>query len=96
MEPAKPCGYGLKMYPVIDGIETRFMGTVDADKKEESLARLLKTQTTSSQARMDNPRILLYPERTTLMNNVERIKAFQDSGATTRQKEMQRREKWFN
>ena len=88
----------MKCYPVIEGIETRYRGDkpVSQDQYNESTDKLLKTQTCNSQARLDNPKILLYPERTTLMNNVERIKTYQDSGSLVRQKEMERREKWYN
>lgn len=96
-DPAKTPGLGLKMLPVIEGIETRFRDAAGPPEKvQEVIGRLNTTQTAASKARNDNPRILLYPERTTLMNNVERILAYQQSGSVARQNMLQRREKWFN
>ena len=94
----KPQGYGLKMYPVIDGIETRFkcQGSKGKEEVGSLTERLHKTQTKASSARLDYPRILLYPERTSLMNNTERIVAYQQSGAVSTQQELQRRERWYN
>ena len=91
-------GYGLKAYPIIEGIETKFKGEspLAKDKMTEAVGRMHTTQTRSSQSRRDNPRILLYPERTTLMNNVERIVAYQQTGSVAKQNMLQRREKWFN
>ncbi len=90
-------GYGLKVYPIIEGIETRFKGNPQPKSKvSEAAERLLMTQTKASQSRLDNPRVLLYPERTTLMNNVERIVAYQQTGAVAKQNIMERREKWYN
>ena len=56
----------------------------------------LSTDTGASKARKDFPRILLYPERTILHNNTSRIRSYQDSGTMSRQKELARREKWYN
>ena len=97
VEPIRTPGMGLKMYPVIEGIETRFMGEkLPPEKVSAIIDKMHATQTKSSQSRRDNPRILLYPERTTLMNNVERILAYQQSGSVAKQNVLQRREKWFN
>ena len=49
-----------------------------------------------TQARIDNMRILLYPERTLLMNEPNRIKTFQETGSLVKQAILQRREKWYN
>ena len=96
-EENPPAGYGLKMYPVIEGLEQRFKGhEAPQDKVDEVIGKLHTTPTACSKARKDPPRILLYPERTTLMNNVERIVGYQTSGSVARQKDLQRREKWFN
>lgn len=96
-DPPKPPGYGMKMFPIIEGLDTRFAGfPASQDKVAEVVGHLMKTQTTASQAKLDNPRILLYPERTTLMNNVERIRAYQENGAVAKQNMLQRREKWYN
>ena len=90
-------GTGLKMLPTIEGLESRFTGKeVAADKEKEVRDRLHGAGTKASSARYQNPRILLYPERTLLMNNVERIVAFQQSGAVAKQNVLARREKWFN
>ena len=92
-----PPGYGLKMFPVIEGLDTRFMGDkVAPEKVQEVIVKMHKTQTKASQARIDNPRHLLYPERTLLMNNVERIEQYQTTGGLVRQNLLQRREKWYN
>ncbi|ELU14041.1 hypothetical protein CAPTEDRAFT_222587 [Capitella teleta] len=96
-EPPKPPGYGMKMLPIIEGLDTRFIGhPAPQEKVNEVIQKLTTTQTTASQARKDNPKVLLYPERTTLMNNVERIRAYQESGSVAKQNMLQRREKWFN
>ena len=89
-------GYGLPMFPVIDGIEKRFHGhEAPPEKVTEVITRMTKAQTKASQARLDNAAILLYPERTLLMNNVERIHMFQESGALVKQAMLQQREKWY-
>lgn len=91
-----PPGYGQKMFPIIDGLDTRFGGkNVPAEKVNDVISRLHTSQTKSSKSRMDNPRILLYPERTLLCNDVERIKAYQDTGETVKQPYLDRREKWY-
>ena len=86
------------MWPTIDGLEERFKGVkaVPRNKWQESSTRLSSAPTKSSAARRDFQRILLYPERTILMNNTERIVNYQKSGAMSRQLDLQRREKWFN
>lgn len=95
--PTGTPGLGLAMLPVIEGIETRFMGEkLSPEKVQGIIEKMHATQTKSSQSRRDNPRVLLYPERTTLMNNVERIMAFQQTGSVAKQGVLQRREKWFN
>lgn len=97
-DPPKPIGFGTKCYPIVEDIESKFKGAkpVPKEKYDEITDRLLKTQTCNSQARLDNPKVLLYPERTKLMNNVDRIRNYQDSGSVVKQKEMERREKWYN
>lgn len=97
-EPISPPGYGQKMYPAIEGLETRFAGdsAVVEEEVKAVAQRLTSKQTTASQARLDNPRILLYPERTILMNNVERIRSFQENGNVAKQTVLARREKWYN
>ncbi len=96
MDPPKEPGLGLKMYPVIDGLDTRFQGaSVPKEKKEEIIGRLHTAKTKAEQARLDNPRVLLYPERTLLCNNVERINAYQNNGSTVKQDVLERREKWY-
>ena len=97
MDPLKSPGYGQKMYPIIDGLVQRFSGRLrPATGSVDGITqRLTSAQTKASQARLDNPRILLYPERTLLCNNVARIGMFQQNGVTVRQKELARREKWY-
>ena len=97
-EPMNPPGYGQKMLPPIEGLEERFKGSkgLPKEKVEEKVGELHSTQTKASQARRDNPRHLLYPERTLLMNNVERIVEFQEKGSLVKQTVLQRREKWYN
>ena len=97
-EEPKPPGYGLKLLPVIDGLEKRFNpdSGLPKEKVEEVVQHLHTKQTGASQARRDNPRHLLYPERTLLMNNVERILDFQEKGSLVKQTVLQRREKWYN
>ena len=92
-----PPGFGLKMYTNVEGIETRFLGgTADDGKVNEVIGRLTTAQTTSSQARRDPLRILLYPECTSLHNNVQRIRDYQQTGSVTKQTGMERRERWYN
>ena len=95
-DPLPRPGYGQKVYPIIDGIETRFSGNRKLDDAGSVIDRLTKTQTKSGSARYAAPRILLYPERTLLCNSVEKIVAYQESGATSKQNVLARREKWFN
>ncbi len=97
MEELKPPGTGQKMLPIIEGLEERFKGKdVPKSKEEEVITRLASAQTKAWKARLDNPRILLYPERTLLCNNVERIVQYQTTGQTVKQALLDRREKWFN
>ena len=92
----KPPGMGLPMFPDIDGMDKRFAGfDAPPDKVAEVITRMRMTQTKSSQARLDPHAILLYPERTLLMNEPERIRTYQDSGAIVRQQNLQAREKWY-
>ena len=83
--------------PVIEGLDGRFKGDAKSNKSKmaDITERLSSAHTRSSKARLDNPRILLYPERTLLCQNVKRINDFQVDGSTVRQKELARREKWF-
>lgn len=91
-----PPNYGSKCFPAIDGLDVRFQGPKATEEKaNEIMSRLMSTQTKASQARRDNPRILLYPERTLLMNNFERIREYQTTGVVTKQKDLQARERWF-
>lgn len=97
IDELKEPGSGLKMLPVIPGIEERFRGpAVEPEKTKEAAARLHTTRTKAWQAQLDNHRILLYPERTLLMNNVERIAQYQQNGAIAKQTVLARREKWYN
>ena len=90
-------GLGMKMLPEIEGLETRFRGTPRGkDEVNEVMKRLHTTNTKASTARKDNPRVLLYPERTTLMNNTERILAYQQNCEVAKQGSLARREKWYN
>lgn len=97
-DPMKPPGFGQKMLPPIEGLDERFSGEkpLPTSKVAEVVGTLHSTQTKASQARKDNHRHLLYPERTLLMNNVERIVAFQETGSLVKQTVLQRREKWYN
>ena len=95
-EPNTP-GLGTKCLPVIEGLEKRFKGQKsDENKVKDIFNRLSSASTRSSRARYENARILLYPERTLLCNNVERIVSYQNTGATVKQEVLARREKWFN
>ncbi len=94
-EPNVP-GYGLKMFPTIPGIETRFKGaTVHKDRELEIAQRLTRAHTASSRARTGTPKILLFPERTLLQGDPARIKAFQTTGETVKQHGLGKREKWY-
>ena len=96
MEPPKTPGIGTKVFPVIKGLDERFKGSkISKEKESEVIQRLHTAKTKAEDARLSNPRILLYPERTLLCNNVERIHMFQDSGQTVKQAVLDRREKWF-
>ena len=96
-EPTTLPGYGLKMFPAIDGLDTRFIGhKVNKKKVAEVTERLSSATTRASRARLENHRILLYPERTLLFNDTERIVQFQESGVVVKQKDMSAREKWYN
>ena len=95
-EHPKTPGIGTKTFPVIEGLDERFKGSkVPKEKEKEVIERLHTAKTKAEEARLDNPRILLYPERTLLCNNVERIRTYQDSGQTVKQAVLERREKWF-
>ena len=89
-----PIGYGLKSYPTIEGIETRFKGNSSANASAVS-SRLMSAQTRASKSRLESPAVLLYPERTMLMNEPERIRAYQTSGDMSKQGVLGRREKWY-
>ncbi len=96
-DPKKPVGYGLRMFPEIDGLDTRFSGSGNADADLEATTdRLRSTQTIASQARLDKPRILLYPECTKMMNDPGRLRLFQERGEVVKQADLARREKWYN
>ena len=96
-EELKVPGYGLKMLPVIDGLEERFKGAkVEKTKEDEVIQRLHSAHTKAWRSKLNTPKILLFPERTLLCNNVERIKMFQESGQTVKQNVLERREKWYN
>ena len=96
-EPLTLPGLGLKMFPKIDGLDTRFIGhKVNRKKVAEVTQRLSSATTRASRARLENHRILLYPERTLLFNDTERITQFQESGVVVKQKDMSTREKWYN
>ena len=97
MEELKAPGYGQKMLPAIEGLEGRFKGAqVEKSKEDEVIQRLHSAHTKSWKSKLDHPKILLFPERTLLCNNVERIKMFQESGQTVKQNILERREKWYN
>ena len=97
MEQINIPGYGQKMLPAIEGLEERFRGaSVDKSKENEVIERLHSAHTKAWKSRLDNPKILLFPERTLLCNNVERIRMFQENGQTVKQNVLERREKWFN
>ena len=88
---------GTKCLPEIDGLDIRFRGAPQpTEQLQESTKRLHTTQTKATTARVDNPRILLYPERTTLMNNTARILAYQQNCEVAKQPSLARREKWYN
>lgn len=90
-------GLGKKMLPIIDGLDERFKGTpVPKDKYNEITQNLHTSKTKASQLRYEYPRILLYPERTTLMNNTQRILEYQEAGTVAKQATLARREKWYN
>ena len=96
-EPPKTPGLGQKCLPDIDGLDARFKGKrVDSAKAGNIFSRLSSASTKSSRARYDNAKILLYPERTLLCNNVERIVNYQNTGSVVKQDTLARREKWFN
>ncbi|KAK2189243.1 hypothetical protein NP493_112g01016 [Ridgeia piscesae] len=97
-QPATLPGYGLKMFPAIDGLDTRFKGHKVNRKKvvADVTQRLSSATTRASRARLENHRILLYPERTLLFNDTERITQFQETGVVVKQKDMSTREKWYN
>ena len=96
-EELKVPGYGQKMLPVIDGLDERFKGAqVEKSKEDEVIRRLHSAHTKAWKSKLNYPKILLFPERTLLCNNVERIKTFQESGQTVKQNVLERREKWYN
>lgn len=100
-DPVKVPGQGLPMFPFIEDLDKRFNGSklIDAKVGEEKIKEIIealrKNQTVASQARLDPYTILLYPERTLLMNNPERIRQFQENGAIVKQVILQAREKWY-
>ena len=93
-EPLPSPGYGQKMYPAIPGLETRFSGRAKT-ANPESTRRLYETKTRATSARLESPRILLWPERTLLMNDVNKIRDYYQSGALAKQSALPRREKWY-
>ena len=97
--PEKPLmpGLGQKCLPLIEGLDNRFRGQKsDEGKVKDIFNRLSSASTRCSRARYENARILLYPERTLLCNDVERIVSYQTNGSTVKQESLARREKWFN
>lgn len=53
------------------------------------------TKSSKQHTAKNNAKILLYPERTILMNNVDRIVRFQGTGVIDRQAVLGRTEKWY-
>ena len=95
-DPLTPQGYGMKMLPIIDGLEGRFRGkSANKNKCSEVADRLHRAKTASVKSRADYPRILLWPERTLVGGSVERVKQYHDSGLVTKQALLERREKWY-
>ncbi|CAD5119083.1 DgyrCDS7728 [Dimorphilus gyrociliatus] len=97
-EPKTPQNYGTKAYPVIEGLDTRFREkTAPKDKVKDIINKMHTSHTVCSELHTSkkNASILLYPERTILMNNVDRIVRFQDTGAIDRQGMLGRTEKWY-
>ena len=96
-DPPAPQGLGHKMLPIIDGLEERFKGdkAMKKEKADSVFTRLTSAHTRSSRARGESPKILLYPERTLLCNNVTRIVNYQNTGEVVKQATLARREKWF-
>ena len=96
-EPPPPPGLGLKCLPDIAGLAQRFKGAPAPQAKVNDIfSRLSSASTRSSRARYEHAKILLYPERTLLCNNVERIVSYQNTGSVVKQEALARREKWFN
>ena len=93
-EPLPMPGYGQKMYPAIPGLESRFSGRAKT-ANPESARRLHETKTRATSARLESPRILLWPERTLLMNDVNKIRDYYQSGTLAKQSALPRREKWY-
>lgn len=91
-------GLGQKTLPIISGEGVRFKGNLKETftSASEVGSRLTSATTSASRSRLQNHRILLYPERVLLCNDVARIAAFQENGSLLKQKDMNAREKWFN
>ena len=96
-DPLQTPGMGLKMLPVIEGLEKRFRGRPMKKEEAEGVVaqRLYRAKTASTNARLAYPRILLYPERTLVGGDVERVRAYHESGTLTKQSLLGRREKWY-
>lgn len=95
--PLTTPGLGLKMLPVIEGLEGRFKGAGRPKSHSGTTVggRLHSTQTATARSRQDYPRILLWPERTLVSGNLERLRAYQDTGMLSKQAGLPRRDKWF-
>ena len=89
-----PVGYGQKLWPHIEGLETRFKGTRPA-RSATVFDRLFRTQTKSGQAKYRDVAIPLYPEKAVLMSNKEHAKTYHDTGSIPKQVVLARSEKWF-
>ncbi|KAK2169784.1 hypothetical protein LSH36_7g16103 [Paralvinella palmiformis] len=92
--PLPSPGYGQKMYPIIPGLESRFSGRAKT-ANPEATKRLYETKTRATTARLKSPQILLWPERTLLMNDVNKIRDYYQSGTLAKQSALPRREKWY-
>lgn len=79
-------------------MDTRFKeNSATKDKVQDIINKMHSKHTVSSEhhTAKKNAAILLYPERTILMNNVDRIVRFQDTGVIDRQGVLGRTEKWY-
>ena len=93
-EPPPLPGFGQKMLPAIPNLEERFSGRAKSANVDIT-KRLHNGSTRASSARLESPRILLWPERTLLMNDVQKIREYNESGSLAKQGVLPRREKWF-